>query len=63
MNPKKMQRIWPEEGLRVARKLRRERVGTSMCPISDVDALNVAWAIDFRLDSLRRGTGSCQIHL
>jgi putative transposase len=56
VNRKKVQRIWREEGLRVARKPRRKRGGTSTCPITDADAPNVVWAIDFQFDSLRCGT-------
>jgi len=51
-----VQRIWREEGLRVARKPRRKRAGSSTCPITTADAPNVVWAIDFQFDSLRYGT-------
>jgi putative transposase len=40
----------------VARKPRRKRAGSSTCPITDADAPNVVWAIDFQFDSLRCGT-------
>ncbi len=56
VNRKKVQRIWREEGLRVARKPRRKRAGASTCPITTADAPNVVWAIDFQFDSLRCGT-------
>jgi putative transposase len=56
VNRKKVQRLWREEGLRVARKPRRKRGGTSTCPITDADAPNVVWAIDFQFDALRCGT-------
>jgi len=56
INRKKVQRLWREEGLRVARKARRKRGGTTTCPITQADAPNVVWAIDFQFDSLRCGT-------
>ena len=56
INRKKVQRLWREEGLRVARKPRRKRGGTTTSPISKADAPNVIWAIDFQFDSLRCGT-------
>jgi len=56
VNCKKVQRLWREEGLRVARKPRRKRGGTSTCPITDADAPNVVWTIDFQFDALRCGT-------
>jgi len=56
VNRKKVQRLWREEGLRVARKPRRKRGGASTCPITDADAPNVVWAIDFQFDALRCGT-------
>ena len=56
MNRKKVQRLWREEGLRVARKPRRKRAGSSTSPITTADAPNVVWAIDFQFDSLRCGT-------
>lgn len=56
VNRKKVQRIWREEGLRVARKPRRKRGGTTTCAITGADAPNVVWAIDFQFDSLRCGT-------
>ncbi len=56
VNRKKVQRIWREEGLRVPRKARRKRGGTSTSPITDACAANVVWAIDFQFDSLRDGT-------
>ena len=55
MDRKKVQRMWREEGLRVARKPRRKRAGSSTCPITDADAPNVEWAIDFQFDHLRCG--------
>jgi hypothetical protein len=51
-----VQRLWREEGLRVARKPRRKRAGSSTSPITTADAPNVVWAIDFQFDSLRCGT-------
>jgi hypothetical protein len=51
-----VQRLWREEGLRVARKPRRKRGGTSTAPITDADAPNVVLAIDFQFDSLHCGT-------
>jgi len=47
-----VRRIWREEGLQVARK----PGAISTCPITDADAPNVVWAIDFQFDSLRCGT-------
>jgi hypothetical protein len=45
------------EGLRVARKPRRKRGGTSTCPITGADAPNVVWAIDFQFGSMRCAVG------
>jgi transposase InsO family protein len=56
VNHKKAQRIRREEGLRVARKPRRKRAGSSTCPITDADAPTFVWAIDFQFDYLRYGT-------
>jgi transposase InsO family protein len=56
VNRKKVQRLWRDEGLRVARKPRSKRAGSSTSPITTVDAPNVVWAIDFQFDSLRCGT-------
>lgn len=56
MNRKKSHSIWSEKGFRVPLKPRRKRGGVSTCPITNADAQNVVWTIDFQLDSLRRGT-------
>jgi hypothetical protein len=53
INRKKVQQLWREEGLRVARKPRRKRGGTTTSPISKADAPNVIWAIDFQFNSIR----------
>ncbi len=55
INPKRVHRIWREEGLQVGRQRRRKRVGSSTGPIIDADAPNVVWAIDFQYDSLYDG--------
>lgn len=55
INPKKVHRVWREEGLQVAQRRRRKRVGESTGPIIDADAPNVVWAIDFQFDSLHDG--------
>ena len=49
--------MWREEGLQVARRRRRKRVGSSSGPIIDEDAPNVVWAIDFQHDSTHDGRG------
>ncbi len=55
INKKRVHRVWREEGLQVARRRRRKRVGESTGPIIDPDAPNVVWAIDFQHDSLHDG--------
>ena len=55
INKKKVHRIWREEGLQVAQRRRRKRVGASSGPIVDADAANVVWAIDFQFDSTADG--------
>jgi transposase InsO family protein len=56
VNRKKVHRVWREEGLRVPRKPRRKRGGTSTSSITKACAPNVIWAIDFQFDSLQDGT-------
>ena len=51
VNKKRVHRVWREEGLQVAKRRRRKRVGESSGPIIDADAPNVVWAIDFQFDS------------
>ncbi len=55
VNKKKVHRLWRQEGLQVAQRQRRKRVGVSSGPILDADAPNVVWAIDFQFDSLHDG--------
>ena len=55
INKKKVHRVWREEGLQVAKRRRRKRVGQSSGPIIDADAPNVVWAIDFQHDSTADG--------
>ena len=55
INKKRVHRIWREEGLQVAKRRRRKRVGESSGPIIDADAPNVVWAIDFQHDSTADG--------
>ena len=55
VNRKKVQRLWREEGLRVPQRKVRKRNGTTTTPITDADAPNVVWAIDFQFDSTRDG--------
>lgn len=55
INRKRVHRVWRQEGLQVARRRRRKRVGESTGPIVDADAANVVWAIDFQHDSLHDG--------
>ena len=55
INKKRVHRVWRDEGLQVARRRRRKRVGESTGPIIDADAPNVVWAIDFQHDSLHDG--------
>jgi len=56
VNRKKVQRLWREEDLRVARKPWRKRAGSSTSPMTTADAPNVVWVLDFQFDSLRCGT-------
>ncbi len=51
INRKKVHRIWRQEGLQVARRTRRKRVGTNTCGITDADAADVVWAMDFQFDA------------
>jgi putative transposase len=55
INKKKVHRVWRQEGLQVAQRRRRKRVGESSGPIIDADAPNVVWAIDFQFDSTADG--------
>jgi putative transposase len=55
VNHKRCQRLWREEGLRVTRRARRKRAGTSTGPDVLADAKNVMWAIDFQFDSTTDG--------
>lgn len=55
INRKRIHRLWREEGLQVAKRRRRKRVGTSTGPMIDADAANVVWAIDFQFDSTHDG--------
>lgn len=47
VNRKKVQRLWREEDLRVAVRKVRKRHGTTTTPITEADAPNVVWAVDF----------------
>jgi transposase InsO family protein len=56
VNHKKIQRLWREEGLRVPRRRRRKRHGTSTAPLTvTADAPNRVWAADFQFDSTTDG--------
>lgn len=55
INIKRVHRIWRSEGLQVAKRVRRKRLGESSCPIADADAPNVVWAIDFQFDATSDG--------
>lgn len=57
INKKRVHRVWREEGLQVAKRRRRKRVGESTGPIIEADAPNVVWAIDFQHDSTADGRG------
>lgn len=51
VNRKKIQRLWREEGLRVPRRRRRKRHGTSTATdVPTADAPNGVWAVDFQFD-------------
>lgn len=52
---KKIQRLWREEGLRVRRRVRRKRAGTSTSAPVKAVAPNMVWAIDFQFDSTTDG--------
>ncbi len=56
VNRGNVQRIWREEGLRVARNPSRKLRTTTTYPITGTDAPNVVEAIDFPFNSLRCGT-------
>lgn len=55
VNHKKIQRLWGEEGLRVPRKHRPGRVGTSTIDPPTADAKGVVWAVDFQFDVDEQG--------
>lgn len=55
VNHKKVQRLWREEGLRVAQKARRKRAGVSTIPDMAADAPDRVWAIDFQFDATTDG--------
>ena len=56
VNRKKVQRLWREEGLRVAVRKRRKRAGASTAgPVVVADAANTVWALDFQFDSTTDG--------
>jgi putative transposase len=55
INKKKVHRLWRSEGLQVSQRRRRKRVGSSSGHITDADAPNVVWAIDFQFDSTADG--------
>ncbi len=52
---KKVQRLWREEGLRVQRRVRRKRAGTSTATALAADAPNTVWGIDFQFDATTDG--------
>lgn len=52
---KKVQRLWREEGLRVARRVRRKRAGASTATALVADAPNSVWGIDFQFDATTYG--------
>ncbi len=56
VNRKKVQRVWREEGLRVAKRKRRKRTGYSTANTpSAASGANQVWAIDFQYDSTFEG--------
>lgn len=56
VNHKKIQWLWRDEGLRVPRRRRRKRLGTSTTGIVPVaDAPNKVWAVDFQFDATNDG--------
>jgi len=55
VNRKKVQRLWREEGLRVQIKRHRKRSGVSTTPVSEAQAPNEVWALDFQFDSTTNG--------
>ena len=58
VNPKRVQRLWQEEGLRVpVQTIKRRRLGQSTVPASRLRAErpNQVWALDFLFDSTADG--------
>jgi putative transposase len=56
VNHKKVQRLWPEEELRVPQRRRRKRRGSSTAPPTvTAGAPNRVWAVDFQFDSTTDG--------
>jgi putative transposase len=51
VNKKKVHRLWIAEGLQVAVRSPRKRVGTCTTPQVAADAPKVVWALDFQFDS------------
>lgn len=54
-NYKKVKRLRRQEGLRVPRRHRRERIDTSPAPPLDPTALNAWWGVDLSFDADERG--------
>jgi putative transposase len=56
VNHKKIQRLWRDEGLRVPRRRRRKRHGTSTtADAATADEPDRVWAADFQFDATRDG--------
>jgi putative transposase len=56
VNHKKVQRLWRDEGLRVPRRRRRKRHGTSTtADAATADEPDRVWAADFQFDATRDG--------
>ena len=58
VNPKRVQRLWRREGLRVPRKRRRKRRlghGANSCARRRAEYRNHVWTVDFTMDRTRNG--------
>ena len=57
VNRKKVQRLWREEGLRVPKRRKRQRLGTSTTPADRLRAIRPdhVWALDYQFDVTATG--------
>ena len=59
MNPKKLYRLYKEEGLAVRRRRGRKRATGTRAPLLVPTRPNERWSLDFAPDALRSGRRHC----